>query len=468
MKRNIILASDSYKTSHYLQYPEGTTTVFSYIEARNEEYEHAVFAGIQGFIKEYLLTPITEEDLVEADIICKAHGVPFNYDGWKYIIENHNGYIPVKIKALEEGTIVPVRVPMVTIENTDPKCFWVTSYVETALLRAIWYPTTVATISYNVKQIIKQYFEETVDDKDQGNIMFKLHDFGARGVSSSESAAIGGFAHLINFMGTDTLEAIRYAKQYYNADMAGFSIPAAEHSTITMWGKDREADAYANMLEVYGGKGKLLAVVSDSYDIYNACENIWGDKLRDQVRNMGGTLVIRPDSGDPVEVTLKVIEILGRQFGYTINEKGYKILNPCIRIIQGDGVNPESIKAILENYKQNGWSADNIAFGMGGALLQKVNRDTLGFAMKASYAVVNGFPRDVFKDPITDKGKKSKKGKIKPYRYEGKWVTIMDIGWNDYDGTYFEAVYENGQLIKETTLDEIRERANATPFPRQK
>lgn len=295
--------------------------------------------------------------------------------------------------------------------------------------------------------------------------MFKLHDFGSRGASSSETASIGGAAHLINFMGSDNVEALRYLRKYYGIDCAGYSIPAAEHSTICSWGKENEVKAFENMINLFGGQGKIFACVSDSYDIYNACENLWGDALKDKVINNGGTLVVRPDSGDPVEVTLKVIEILGNKFGYEVNKKGYKMLPPFIRIIQGDGVNPKSIKEILENFKQNGWSADNIAFGMGGALLQKLDRDTLSFAMKTTYAVVNGFPIDVFKDPITDKGKKSKKGKIKPIKIDSKWNYGLDTGWDDY--SCFETIYENGKLLKEITFEEIRENSNIKPLPRQ-
>lgn len=246
---SVILNTDSYKCSQWNQYPPGTTGVYSYIEARSGKWTETLFFGLQMFVKEYLTKPITIEDIDEAEDIITAHGEPFNRQGWEYIVNKHGGYLPVLIKAVPEGTLVPIRNVLLTIENTDPECYWLTSYLETALLRAIWYPTTVATNSYESKKIILKSLEKTGDPS---LINFKLHDFGARGVSSKESAGIGGLAHLINFMGTDTIEALIYGRKYYNMPMSGFSIPAMEHSTVTSWGKENEVDAYRNMLRNYG------------------------------------------------------------------------------------------------------------------------------------------------------------------------------------------------------------------------
>jgi len=457
MNNNIILNADSYKASHYLQYPQGTTQVSSYIEARGGKFKEAVFFGLQMFIKEYLTKPITQEYVDEAQVIMEAHGVPFNEDGWNYIVEKYDGYLPIEIQAIPEGTVIPVQNAMVQVINTDPKCAWLTSYVETALLRAVWYPTTVATVSYNCRKAIMQYLEETADNTD--GIGFKLHDFGARGATSEEAAALGGAANLVNFMGTDTISGILAARRYYNADMPGFSIPAAEHSTITSWGRDNEAQAYANMLEQFAGPDKILAVVSDSYDLWNAIDNIWGDELKEKVEATGGTLVVRPDSGDPVEIVTETIERLMKKFGYEVNDKGYRVLPACIRVIQGDGVEEDSIRAILEEMKTRKQSADNIAFGMGGALLQKVDRDTMKFAMKASAAKVNGLWRDVYKDPITDQGKRSKKGRLAVIKDEqGVYQTVrqQDLGQRV---NILETVFKNGEVVKEYNFDEVRENA---------
>lgn len=454
--QNLILNTDSYKTSHFVQYPQGAEFVSSYIESRGGQYATTVFFGLQMFIKQYLTKPITLADIDEAELICAAHGVPFNREGWLHILTAHNGYLPLEIEAVPEGTEVPTGNVLVQVVNTDPACFWLTSYIETALLRAVWYPTTVATVSRACRTIIARYLDETADNLN--GLPFKLHDFGARGASSEETTAIGGLAHLVNFMGTDNLSAIMTARRCYGADMAGFSIPAAEHSTITSWGRAGETAAYANMLKQFGGKDKLVAVVSDSYDFWNAIDNLWGDELKAEVETMGGTLVIRPDSGEPVQVVPEAVERLMAKFGYTVNTKGYKVLPDCVRVIQGDGVCAASIEAILEEMKKRGLSADNVAFGMGGELLQKVNRDTQKFAMKASAICINGKWRDVYKDPITDQGKRSKKGRLALTRINGEFQTATH---NTVDPTanVLVPVFRNGKLLMEYTLDQVRNQA---------
>ena len=462
LAKNIILNTDSYKVSMFKQYPAGTTGVYSYIESRGGRYDRTVFFGLQAFIKEYLLDPITQSDINIADEILTAHGEPFNRAGWQYILDKHAGYLPVVIRAVPEGTVVPVKNVLATIENTDSECFWLTTWLETALLRAVWYGTTVATQSYTIKQVILDYLERTGDPT---TIDFKLHDFGARGVSSAESAAIGGAAHLVNFMGTDTISGLLFAREYYGAPMAGFSIPAAEHSTITSWGREGEADAYRNMLNNFATPGAILAVVSDSYDVYNAAEKLWGEELRQQVIDSGATVVIRPDSGDPVEVNRKLIQILDRKFGSTVNAKGFKVLNN-VRLIQGDGINELTVRSILGAFMALGYSADNIAFGMGGALLQIVDRDTQKFAMKASSACINGKWRDVVKDPITDSGKKSKAGRVTLWTNSGgEFATGVTepTGWTDKGiGGWTPAlveVFRDGKLNNEIMFDQVR--ANA-------
>ena len=461
LAKNILLNTDSYKVSMFKQYPAGTTGVYSYIESRGGQYDRTLMFGLQAFIKEYLLDPITQADIDVADEILTAHGEPFNREGWQYILDTYKGYLPLVIRAVPEGTVVPVSNVLATVENTDPECFWLTTYLETALLRAVWYGTTVATQSYTIKQVIAEYLEKTGDPT---AIDFKLHDFGARGVSSMESAGIGGAAHLVNFMGSDTITGVLYAREYYNAGVAGFSIPAAEHSTVTSWGREGEVDAYRNMLKQFGREGSILAVVSDSYDVFNAAAKLWGEELRDEVIASGATVVIRPDSGDPVAVNRQLIEILGQKFGYTTNAKGFKVLNN-VRLIQGDGVNELSIRSILGAFMAMGWSADNIAFGMGGALLQIVNRDTQRFAMKCSSIQINGVWQDVVKDPVTDSGKRSKGGRVTLWQSGGEFASGVrpPSGWTDRGfGGWTEAmqtVFRDGQIIREYDFAEVR--ANA-------
>jgi len=449
--KNIILNTDSYKSSHYLQYPPKSEYVSSYIEARGGEVDASLFFGLQAFIKAYLLTPFTQNDIDEAKAIITAHGLPFNEKGWQYILDEYDGYLPIEISAVPEGKRIPLKCPLVQVVNTDKKLPWLTSYMETALLRAIWFPTTVATISYGIKQIIKRYLDET-SDHTEAQLPFKLHDFGARGTSSQESAMLGGMAHLVNFQGTDTLSGIIGARRYYGADMAGFSIPASEHSTITSWLKEGEHDAYANMVQQFGGKGKIFAVVSDSYNIYNAVSNIWGKELKEQVKKSGATLVIRPDSGEPRAIVLEVIKRVYEAFGGYKNTKGYIVLDDCVRIIQGDGVDTKAIKDILEILKNEGFSCENIAFGMGGALLQKPNRDTLQFAMKASAICVDGAWRDVYKDPITDSGKRSKKGRL-ALTENFETVRIEELDGRE---NLLQPVFKNGKILKEFSFDEVR------------
>lgn len=457
MTENLILNIDSYKASHYLQYPPQTQYVSSYIESRGGKYANGVFFGLQIFLKQYLSKPITLANIDEAEQILTAHGLPFCRENWEYIVKAHDGYLPLRIQAVPEGYIIPTQNVICQVINTDPKCGWLTSYMETAILRAVWYPMTVATISWHCRQVIHKYMKKTADNLD--GIDFKLHDFGARGVSSCESAAIGGLAHLVNFKGTDTVPALLLGRDYYAEPIAGFSIPAAEHSTMTSWGQSREKAAYENMLDTFSGEGKAVAVVSDSYDLWHAIDHIWGEELREKVINNGGTIVIRPDSGDPVRTSLEAVERLMDKFGYEINSKGYRILPSYIRVIQGDGINAESLENILKTLKNNKLSADNIAFGMGGSLLQKLNRDTMRFAMKASYACVDGEWRDVFKDPVTDSGKRSKRGRLALVKTEkGGYKTIREENLNG-EPNELKVVFENGKLIEDWSLQTIRRRA---------
>jgi len=454
MSKNIILNTDSYKASHWLQDPDGTENKFSYIESRGGRYKKTLFFGLQYFIKEYLVKPVTRQMIDEAEVFWKIHGEPFNREGWQYILEKHKGFLPIKIKAVKEGSLVPTSNILVSVEATDKKCAWLVSYVETSLLRAIWYPTTVATNSYECKQVIKGYLDETADDT-AGQIMFKLHDFGSRGVSSFESAGIGGMAHLVNFMGSDTVTGVLFANKYYNVQMAGFSIPAAEHSTITVYGKEGEVEAYRKMLKLFAKPGTLVAVVSDSYNIYNAAEKLWGEQLKQEVIASGATVIIRPDSGNPINVVRDVVKILSEKFGYTINNKGYKILKN-VRVIQGDGINKKTIWGILETLKVHGFSAENVAFGMGGALLQQIDRDTQKFAMKCSAILVNGAWIDVFKQPITDPGKNSKKGRLMLYHEDdGGFTTDLESNAHGRKEALV-TVFENGILTKEYTFEEVR------------
>eukprot|EP00943_MAST-04B_sp_MAST-4B-sp1_P005227 g5227.t1 len=399
---NILLLTDSYKVSHHVQYPPKTTKIYSYFESRGGLHKDIVFFGLQIIIKRYLCgnNVVTKEKIAEAEKLYDLHFGPgtnvFNKSGWEYVLEKYDGCLPVKIKALPE-------------ETGDP-----------------------------------------------AGIDFKLHDFGYRGVSSVQTAGAGAAAHLTQFLGTDTVAGIVVARDYYGAECAGYSIPASEHSTMTAWKSTKEKDAMKNMLKQY--PNGLMACVSDSYDIYNAAANIWGTELKELVMQRDGTLVIRPDSGDPLEVNLKLLETLGEKFGYIINEKGYKVLDPHVRIIQGDGIDIFMLEKILKHLKDNKWSADNIAFGSGGGLLQKLNRDTQKCAFKCSLAIVDGEEIMVYKDPITDPGKKSKRGYMSVHRDEnngGNFFTKYN-GDHDFENDEMKTVYENGKLLIDYSWDDVK------------
>lgn len=451
---NRILLTDSYKVTHWRQYPPGTETVYSYFESRGGWFPETVFFGLQYVIERHLAgAVVTRGHIDEAEGFFAAHfGDPdlFHRAGWEHVLRAHGGRLPVCIRAVPEGTPVPVRNVLMTVENTDPRCFWLTNYIETLLVQ-IWYPCTVATLSREMKRRIAGYLERTGDP---GIAALKLHDFGFRGASSVESAAIGGAAHLVSFDGGDTLAACTLARDVYGAGMAGRSIPAAEHSTITAWGRERELDAFENVLEQY--PHGVVSCVSDSYDVFGACAELWGERLRDKVLGREGTLVVRPDSGDPPEVVVRVLDILGERFGAERNAKGYKLLPPQIRVIQGDAVDYDMVDAILGRMERAGWSADNVTFGMGGALLQRLDRDTQKFALKCSAVTVDGETRLVWKDPVTDPGKVSKRGRLKLVREDGAFRTVPE----SHAGTdELVEVFRDGELRVRHRFDEIRARA---------
>ena len=454
---NILLLTDSYKMGHYNQYPPKTQHIYSYFESRGGQFKHITFFGLQYILKKYLEGwVVSREKIEEAEALAFAHFGQrlFNKDGWEYILNKHGGRLPVSIKAVPEGKVIPCHNVLMTIENTDPKCFWLTNYLETLLVQA-WYPCTVATQSRVMREILQKYLDRNGDAV--VGIDFKLHDFGFRGVSSVETAAIGGAAHLINFRGTDTLAALthilNYYNPYHNIPISGLSIPASEHSTITAWGQKNECLAMKNMLEQY--PNGTIACVSDSFNIFNACENIWGGALKDLVLNRNGVLVIRPDSGNPAELLPSLLGILGQKFGTTLNSKGYKVLDPHVRLIQGDGIDLKSMELILQVLDDFGWSADNIAFGSGGGLLQKLNRDTCKFAFKCSSAVIDGEERDVYKDPVTDKGKRSKRGRLMLAHNNDEWNTYREEAKEDCKDELVE-VFRDGRILKQYSFDDIR------------
>lgn len=412
---SIINLTDSYKFSHFNQYPKGTEIIHSYLAPRGGEYDDIVFFGLQYYLKKYLKSGnMGFFDIDRSRSLAKTHGVPFNEEGWKYIYKL--GYLPIEIKALPEDGVYGNKEPLLTIENTDPNCAWLVGYLETLLLK-IWYPTTIATKSYAVRKMLLRHWERTSDNVD--GVDFAYHNFGDRGSSSVESAAIGGVAHLTQFKGTDNFNALTLSNKYYDGKYQGFSIPASEHSTVTSWGRENEFEMIENYLETYKDS-PIIACVLDSYDIYKAVDFVTSGRIKEKIESDDYPIfVIRPDSGDSHKVIDGILEIMFKnKVSHKINSKGYLVFDKY-RIIWGDGITQETIDSILwrftqclPSYNNVAYSAENFAFGSGGDLMQNVNRDTCKFAMKCSAIKVNGEWRDVYKDPITDSGKKSIRGRV--------------------------------------------------------
>jgi nicotinamide phosphoribosyltransferase len=455
MDKNIILSTDSYKPTHSGLYKPGTTYMQSYLESRVDKPDAFNIAfGLQYIMKRFLQGRVVNMlDVRLAEMFFEKHfgrSDAFDKEGWSYIASDLGGKLPIRIWAQPEGAKVPARTPLIVVESTDRRVFWIVNYLET-LLCQVWYPMTIATSSYENKNLLRYYLKETSTlegEALEGDLMYRLHDFGYRGVSSDETAGIGGMAHLTSFAGTDTLNGIVYAREFYDGagEMYGNSIPASEHSTMTSWGgRQGEADAMENMLDTY--PTGAIACVSDSYDIMNAIENIWGDKLKQKVLDRDGVLVVRPDSGDPEVSTIRVVQALWDAFGGEVNDKGYKVLNPKVRMIQGDGIDKDSIGDILHNFQSEGFSTENITFGSGGGLLQKFNRDTYKFAFKCNKVVTNGEEVDVRKKP-------------KEFNSAGRYVQSSKFSKSGdlKDTPGLVKVFENGEILKEWSFDEVRQR----------
>ena len=468
LTENLALKTDSYKINHWNMYPKGTTKVYSYYESRKgAKYDYTPFFGLQYILMRHFTGKrINRFDIDMAGQLMKWHfgtDAYFNRDGWNHILNEHGGRLPVRIRAVPEGTLVPTGNVMMTIENTCDKCAWVTNSMET-LLCHVWYPSTVAAKSLFIKRMLDRYLELTSDSK--AGLPFMLHDFGYRGATCNESAGIGGMAHLMNFVGTDTIAAMTHAIKYYNAnpETLAYSVAATEHSVMTAYGPvGGEERIVEELLDKY--PSGILSVVSDSYNIENFINNIVGKKFRDRIlaRTGSGPLphgvfVTRPDSKRDAEDTpekqmVELAKMHWENFGGTTNSKGYKVIDPHVRLLWGDGIDDDGIGKILINMIMAGFSVENIAtFGMGGGLLQKVNRDTQRFAFKSSHQIRYGLGYDIFKKPM-DESKVSKKGRLKLVDKNGILITVHEL---EPGKDILETVFENGELVKTYTFDEVR------------
>ena len=484
MRNNIILNTDSYKPTQWFQYPEGMTNLYSYIEARGSDhgFTKVVMFGLQAILKKFMCTPVTKRDVKQANKFIDRQIGPgiFNREGWDYIVQNHGGRLPLRVRALPEGTVVPLKSVMATVEATDPKCGWLVSLFEDLFLH-IWYTSTVATIAMDITEAAQPFAERTVDDdRIQQWMDFLLNDFGFRGASTPESAEMGGMGVLLSSMGSDNMRAIAGLYDFYNLDedddasMPAYSVIASEHTvTCSNSDADKKDDmgALEKMVGILERRGKLathysqaiVACVADTYDVYRFAERV-GTIFKGRIENSGGRFVVRPDSGNPLVVPIEVIEILLKHFGYTVNTKGFKVLPDCIRVLQGDGVDKDAIVQILATLEEKGISAENIIFGAGGSLLQHCDRDWLKFAMKGSARQdENGGWHDVYKDPITDSIKRSKRGRVTTYKdSEGVYFTdriAEDLIYPNHKAVdQLVLVYENGQLLVDEEWGTVKAR----------
>jgi nicotinamide phosphoribosyltransferase len=480
LEPNLILMSDAYKYSHHKFYTPGLTKMVSYLESRGGKFQETVMFGLQYILKKYLVGQVLSEDMVyEAEEKLNGPngvfgpGGAFSKEKWLRLVEKYDGVLPLIIKAVPEGTVVPVKNVLATIESNDDEFPWLTGFIETLFLQ-VWYPVTVATLSREVKKVVVKYLQKTGANTESIPMItqFVLNDFGFRGVSSVESAGIGGAAHLVNFMGSDTIAGSDMLTKYYNTKtMWGKSIDATEHSIMTMEGEEGESNVIRRVLETK--TSGLVACVSDSYNILRTCKNYYGEMFKDIILNRDGVFVVRPDSGDPVATLKAVFKILFEYFGYTTNERGFKVLPPQIRVIQGDGVNYDSIIGMYEALTNEGIAAENLVLGMGGKLLQAgIDRDTQNFAVKACYAVINGKGVDIIKSPteldangnVKVSFKKSKKGLMKLVKDSNGnlfTMTSVDPGFAEAKDELVK-VFENGKLLVDETIENIRQRADVS------
>ena len=463
MLDNVIFNSDSYKQSHFKFMKAGTESVFVYGGPRNgAKFAEIVAFGLQIYVKKYLTRRVTRKMIEQAAVLLPLHGLPFNREGWEYILKTHNGYLPLRIRTVEEGTVLPVGNAMFTVENTDPNCAWATNFIETAILRAAWYGTTVATISREYKKVIKQFLDLSGDP---ASVNYKLVDFGSRGATSFESTYIGGAAHLIGFNVTDNILGIAASMELYGvkeitaASVTAASIPASEHSVTTQRGKEGEAEFFSDAIDTFlTGPGTMVSLVSDTYSLENAIK-IFGVDLKEKLLASGGTVVVRPDSGDPADMVLFTVSELDKYFGSTVNDKGYKVLHPAVRVIQGDGIKINTIEPILKKLTDAGYSADNVTFGSGGGLLQSLTRDTERFAQKESYVVIGGVGRETFKECATDPSKASLPGRLELVRRDGVIITVKEEEILPSDKKLFKVIYENGKLYNRIKFTKVRQNA---------
>lgn len=486
MKITPLLLKDGYKVGHKFQYPEGTTLVYSNLtprKSRNADMQEVIFFGMQYLIKEYLINQFKNGffNLPKDEVVAAYARRMNNYLGKDSIPYDHIGalhdlgYLPLEIKALPEGALVPMKVPVFTIRNTKPEFFWLTNMLETLLSAVTWKPCTSATTAYQYLKNFTRYAQQTVGT-DLSFVQWQGHDFSFRGMSGIEDALMSGAGHLLCFTGTDTIPAIDFLEEYYGADcereLVAGSVPATEHSVMCMGSEAGEIDTFERLISTVYPTG-IVSIVSDTWDFWQVITEFM-PRLKEQIMARDGKVVIRPDSGDPVKIVIGdedapvgspeykgVIECLWETFGGSVTETGYRLLDEHIGLIYGDGITIERQLAILEGLKRKGFASYNVVLGLGSFTYEYVTRDNFGFAMKATYGEVNGVGRDIFKSPKTDDGTKvSAKGLLQVFKDPGTGKLMLKDGctWGEENSGELKTVFKDGQLMVDWTLQQIRER----------
>lgn len=483
---NPLLLTDVYKMSHGEQYCPGTTKVYSHLVARsNKVFDRTVFFGLQYYLDNYLTVPL---EPWMAEEFLSYRGRILGPDSASIISRNVRalcdlGYWPVKIKAVPEGTVMPVRNVLMTIESTHEEFYWCVGFVESLILK-LWYPITVASCCYRYRRLVDRFFDRTVDPDMDFLRQFTVHDFGYRGDSSEEGAAISGAAHLLSFHGSDTVPALPFIDRFYSTSEGSMSsgahvdgkymvpqsimasVPASEHSVMCSFGREDELEAFRHMLRTY--PAGIVSIVSDTYNVYDVLTRFVMD-LKESILARDGKVVFRPDSGNPEYIICGdpsapagspeqkgALRLLEEAFGSALNDKGYRVLNPKVGLLYGDGMYYERYERTLERMADMGFAASNLVIGVGG-ILRNHSRDTLGFAMKATYVEVNGEQREIEKDPVTDHGKKSLKGLLRlDYDGYGQYVTHDRQTPAGAEEGLLETVFVDGAVRQRTDLFMIR------------
>jgi nicotinamide phosphoribosyltransferase len=485
---DFITLCDGYKLDHRRQYPPGTEYVLSNLTARSSRVagvDEVVFLGSQYFLQRYLMEVAQQTffDVPRDRALSKYRRLLDGYLGPNFIGIDHIaalhelGYVPLQFWSLPEGSRVPLRVPMMTWQNTLPEFFWVTNYIETLLSTCLWMPCTSATTARRYRMLLDRQARAT--GADPAFVDWQAHDFSFRGLSFPESAAMSGLGHLLSFTGTDSLPALQIAEEYYDHDgAAGGSVAATEHAVMCAGSKECELETFERILSLY--PSGIVSVVSDTWDLWNVITNIL-PMLKDRIMGREGKIVIRPDSGDPADILCGsveadrphrnnpfprekgVIELLWNIFGGTVNAAGFKELDPHIGAIYGDSITVERAKNICERLAAKGFASTNVVFGVGSYTYQYTTRDTYGFAVKATWAKVNGEERLLFKDPVTDDGtKRSARGRVAVIELDGelRMRDGLDLAGEAFakDQNLLKPVWRDGRFLRRENLAGIRAR----------